>query len=77
MATINVNGIQMDKARVKLVFASSALLIFAQGMTLRNLNLKGLKLSLAQDGIILSGRTALDCYYETRELIESDKVYNS
>jgi hypothetical protein len=64
MNTINVNGINMPKVLVKLIFAKSSLGFLAAGMKMRNVSVKIIKNSLAQEGVILSSRTAVQCREE-------------
>jgi hypothetical protein len=66
--TINVNGTDVPTQKVMLTFAKASLRILAAGMTIRNVNLKRIKMSLQEHGVTLVGRTVNDC------LVEVDKM---
>ena len=66
--TINVNGTDVPTQKVMLTFAKASLRILAAGMTIRNVNLKRIKMSLQEHGVVLLGKTAKDC------LVEVDKM---
>lgn len=70
MNTINVNGKVLPTAIVRLTFAKSALRILSAGMKMRNVNVKVIKNALAEDGVMLSGRTAEQCLEEVITIID-------
>ena len=71
MSTIIVNNKEMPTAQVILVFAKGALKILSMGMTMRNVSLTKIKKRLASEGIVLKGRTHVDCLAEVEELLSS------
>jgi len=69
MSTIKVNNNEVPTSQVVLVFAKGALKILSMGMTIRNTSLTKIKRKLASEGIVLKGRTHVDCLNEVEELL--------
>jgi len=73
MSTISINGKDMSTALATLIFAKGALRILSYGMTMRGVNVTKIKRRLAQEGISLKGRTAVDCLAEVESILDSVK----
>mgnify|MGYP003342732527 CR=1 FL=1 len=69
MKTINVNGADVPMDVFMLINAKAALRILSIGMKIRHVNLKTIKLRLAEQGIVLRGKTAKDCLDEVLVLL--------